>query len=516
MSDLRVCLANDSFPPQIDGVANTIKNYAEIITEHHGSAVVATPAFPKNEDEKYPFPIVRYPSMPLWEAVEYRAGYPFWPKAIDALKTFGPDIIHSHCPMVSSYLCRELRTITGVPLVFTYHTKFDLDIKRVLKLRHLQRTIIKAVVANISACDEVWVVSNGAGENLRDLGYEGTYRVMPNGVDIPRLPRDETIYNTIRAKYNLPDDEAIFLSVGRMKWIKNHRITIKALRIIKDAGFKFKMIFVGAGSDLDDIIAFTEEMGVRENCIFTGAVHDREYLRNIYFCADMFVFPSTYDTNGIVVREASACGLGSILIRNSCAAEGIEDGVCGMLTEENPESLAKALAAVCSDRETARKIGKNAEDTLYISWEDSVARAVLRYGEIIDAKKRGELPPPAGSKTAPDEQAIRLIAATFKPYARIKDTERRRKQAAADREAAYFAYEDPAEHEWFERQVVEEQGPENDGLFEGQEVSGENPDNTGSVNVTDSPESLGNPESPGNPGSLDNPEAGVFESQENK
>lgn len=504
MSDLRVCLANDSFPPQIDGVANTIKNYAEIITEHHGSAVVATPAFPKNEDEKYPFPIVRYPSMPLWEAVEYRAGYPFWPKAIDALKTFGPDIIHSHCPMVSSYLCRELRTITGVPLVFTYHTKFDLDIKRVLKLRHLQRTIIKAVVANISACDEVWVVSNGAGENLRDLGYEGTYRVMPNGVDIPRLPRDETIYNTIRAKYNLPDDEAIFLSVGRMKWIKNHRITIKALRIIKDAGFKFKMIFVGAGSDLDDIIAFTEEMGVRENCIFTGAVHDREYLRNIYFCADMFVFPSTYDTNGIVVREASACGLGSILIRNSCAAEGIEDGVCGMLTEENPESLAKALAAVCSDRETARKIGKNAEDTLYISWEDSVARAVLRYGEIIDAKKRGELPPPAGSKTAPDEQAIRLIAATFKPYARIKDTERRRKQAAADREAAYFAYEDPAEHEWFERQVVEEQGSENDELFEGQEVSGENPDNTGSVNVTDSP------------GSLDNPEAGGFESQENK
>ena len=504
MSDLRVCLANDSFPPQIDGVANTIKNYAEIITEHHGSAVVATPAFPKNEDEKYPFPIVRYPSMPLWEAVEYRAGYPFWPKAIDALKTFGPDIIHSHCPMVSSYLCRELRTITGVPLVFTYHTKFDLDIKRVLKLRHLQRTIIKAVVANISACDEVWVVSNGAGENLRDLGYEGTYRVMPNGVDIPRLPRDETIYNTIRAKYNLPDDEAIFLSVGRMKWIKNHRITIKALRIIKDAGFKFKMIFVGAGSDLDDIIAFTEEMGVRENCIFTGAVHDREYLRNIYFCADMFVFPSTYDTNGIVVREASACGLGSILIRNSCAAEGIEDGVCGMLTEENPESLAKALAAVCSDRETARKIGKNAEDTLYISWEDSVARAVLRYGEIIDAKKRGELPPPAGSKTAPDEQAIRLIAATFKPYARCKDTERWRTLAAADREAAYFAYEDPAEHEWFERQVVEEQGSENDELFEGQEVSGENPDNTGSVNVTDSP------------GSLDNPEAGGFESQENK
>ena len=511
MSDLKVCLANDSFPPQIDGVANTIKNYAEIITEHHGSAVVATPAFPKNEDEKYPFPIVRYPSMPLWEAVEYRAGYPFWPKAIDALKTFGPDIIHSHCPMVSSYLCRELRTITGVPLVFTYHTKFDLDIKRVLKLRPLQRTIIKAVVANISACDEVWVVSNGAGENLRDLGYEGTYRVMPNGVDIPRLPRDETIYNTIRAKYNLPDDEAIFLSVGRMKWIKNHRITIKALRIIKDAGFKFKMIFVGAGSDLDDIIAFTEEMGVRENCIFTGAVHDREYLRNSYFCADMFVFPSTYDTNGIVVREASACGLGSILIRNSCAAEGIEDGVCGMLTEENPESLAKALAAVCSDRETARKIGKNAENTLYISWEDSVARAVLRYGEIIDAKKRGELPPPAGSKTAPDEQAIRLIAATFKPYARIKDTERRRKQAAADREAAYFAYEDPAEHEWFERQVVEEQDASGDILEDA--GSGEDPVNTESL---DNPESLGNPVSLDAPERLDDPEAGGFESQQDK
>ncbi|MBO7398684.1 MAG: hypothetical protein J6V10_06295 [Clostridia bacterium] len=91
-----------------------------------------------------------------------------------------------------------------------------------------------------------------------------------------------------------------------------------------------------------------------------------------------------------------------------------------------------------------------------MSWEDSVARAVARYGEIIEAKKLGELPPPAASKTAPDEQAIRLIAASFKPYAKIKDTGRKLRQAAADREAAYFAYEDPAEHEWFARQVIEE------------------------------------------------------------
>ena len=418
---MRVCLANDSFPPQIDGVANAIKNYADIIHKSYGSAIVATPSFSKNEDYKFPYEIVRYPSLRLPEKVGYRAGYPFSPKAMEKLAAFGPEIIHSHCPMVSSYLCRELRAITGAPLVLTYHTKFDIDIKRCLKMKLLQTSLITLLVKNIEGSDEVWVVSKGAGENLRNLGFKGSYRVMENGVDIPKLPPDEAIRASIMEKYGLTPGETVFLSVGRMKWYKNHRLTIDALRRLKDAGYAFKMLFVGAGSDLEEIEKYTAEAGVRENCIFTGAVYDREYLRNIYFCADVFVFPSTYDTNGIVVREAAACSLASILVKGSCASEGITDGVNGIIAEEDLDSMTAALSAICRSRETARTLGENAARDLYISWEDSVANAVARYRELAEAKAGGMLA--QKPRPALDEQGIKLVAQSYKSYAKFKSFE---------------------------------------------------------------------------------------------
>ena len=72
-------------------------------------------------------------------------------------------------------------------------------------------------------------------------------------------------------------------------------------------------------------------------------MHDREIVRAWYTRADLLLFPSTFDTNGLVVREAAACGLGSLLVRGSCAAEGITDGRNGILIEENAASLAAVL-----------------------------------------------------------------------------------------------------------------------------------------------------------------------------
>ena len=49
-----ICLLNDSFPPLIDGVANAVKNYAQVITDSGEEAVVITPAHPESSDEAFP------------------------------------------------------------------------------------------------------------------------------------------------------------------------------------------------------------------------------------------------------------------------------------------------------------------------------------------------------------------------------------------------------------------------------------------------------------------------------
>ena len=149
-----ICLLNDSFPPLIDGVANAVKNYAQVITDSGKEAVVITPAHPESNDEAFPYPVIRYPSLDFRKITGgYVAGIPFSPEIAGALQGKNVALLHAHCPIVSTVLARELRQVVDAPLVLTYHTKFDIDIANILKSKVLRAGSIKALVQNINACD---------------------------------------------------------------------------------------------------------------------------------------------------------------------------------------------------------------------------------------------------------------------------------------------------------------------------------------------------------------------------
>ena len=392
MDPLNVCLINDSFPPAIDGVANAVVNYGKVITAHHGRATVVTPYYPQADDGAFPFPVVRYPSLDMTKLVGYRAGMPFDYDVLRQLESGQFDIIHSHCPITSTLLSRALRERIHVPVVFTYHTKFDIDIANAVRGKLLREGAAKILVQNIAACDEVWVVSNGAGENLRKLGYEGSYRVMPNGVDLPRGRVDDALIRQATAGFDLPAGVPVFLFVGRMMWYKGIRIILDALKKLSDSGADFRMVFVGGGNDKDEIVACSHSLGLDGKVLFSPPVRDRELIRAWYCRADLFLFPSTFDTNGLVVREAAACGLASVLVAGSCAAEDVADGVSGFLIEENADSMAAMLRRLLASPEVMAQVGDGAQREIYVSWEEAVSRAYERYGAVIENYRNGAYP----------------------------------------------------------------------------------------------------------------------------
>ena len=392
MNKLKVCLINDSFPPAIDGVANAVTNYADIITRQHGEATVVTPYYPDADDSAFPFPVVRYPSVDMTKLVGYRAGMPFSSQVFQQLETGGFDIIHSHCPITSTVLARALRERIRVPVVFTYHTKFDIDIANAVRGKLLREGAARILAENISACDEVWVVSRGAGENLRKLGYKGDYIVMPNGVDFPRGRVDDALVEQVTAGYDLPRGVPVFLFVGRMMWYKGIRIILDALKKLSDGGTDFRMVFVGAGNDKDEIEVYTQSLGLDGRVLFSPAIRDRNRIRAWYCRADLFLFPSTFDTNGLVVREAAACGLGSVLVAGSCAAEDVTDGESGFLIEEDADSMAAKLRQILETPEVMGRVGEGAQREIYVSWEEAVSRAYERYFTVINNFRRGMYP----------------------------------------------------------------------------------------------------------------------------
>ena len=419
-----VCLLNDSFLPAIDGVANAVFNYASVLSSEEVDVVVSTPKYPGVEDN-YPFEVVRYPSLNTTNLVGYRTGYPFSIPAIRKIAEHNVDVIHCHCPIVSLLMARYLRKVVKAPIIFTYHTKFDIEVRKAIETNTLQSAAIKAIVKNIEAADEVWVVSEGAGENLRSMGYSGEYVVMDNGVDFPLGRVSDEEIAKITQLHNLEDNIPVFLFVGRLTWYKGTKITLDALKKIKDRGERFKMIFVGDDNERPEIEAYTKSIGLEDDCIFAGAVRDRQLLR-AYFCrSNLFLFPSTYDTNGIVVREAAACALPSILIKGSCAAEGVEDGVSGLLIEENPDSMAEMLVYACHNLEKLKEIGRGAQNKIYVSWENAIKNAYERYKVVYDRCRGKDYDTPE----LREDEMFNLVAEWYKVSTKMKNKTEELKEA---------------------------------------------------------------------------------------
>ena len=383
MERLTVGIFNDCFPPTIDGVANVAVNYAKIIQQKHGTAIVVTPWYPEVKDD-YPFHVVRYPSAYINKKLGYRAGYPFDPFIINHLKKSNMNIIHTHCPFSSTVLARTVRRYQEMPVVFTYHTKYDIDIDNIISSDRLRNVSVRFVVNNINACDEIWVVSKGAGKNLESLGCTREYLIMDNGTDFIKGKASEKEIVRLRKLYDLGEHTPVFLYVGRMMWYKGIRLILDGLKMVKTQGYPFIMFFVGDGPHHKEIEDYAEKCGLTKECIFTGAIMDREQLRSYYSLARLFLFPSTFDTNGIVVNEAAACFCPSLLIAESCAAEKIVHDKTGILITEDCTQLACAVMFACDHPSFMKRIGEKAAEEIYLSWEDAVKKAYERYQIIVE------------------------------------------------------------------------------------------------------------------------------------
>ena len=422
MDNLNVALLSDAFPPALDGVSNVVKNYADILSKNGNPVSVLTPQWPGADDSGLPYDVIRYPSLDTREQIGYVTGIPFMPKLVEKLRPASPDILHSHCPTVSQILGMELAPVLDVPLVFTYHTKYDQEIRREFRGKLIQDNVARILVDAVSMSDEVWTVSRGAGENLRSMGYEGEYFVMPNGSDMPLGQVDDETMRSAVNGYDLPETVPVFLFVGRMIFYKGQRLILEALEGLHSQGVDFRMVFVGAGEDLPEMQALANQLGIGEKVIFTGTVRDREKLRGWYRRADLLVFPSTFDTNGLVVREAAASSTPAVLVKDSCAAEGVIDGQNGYLVTESASSLAVKLYQLIQNRDRLQETGERAKKELYLSWEDAVKMAEGRYRSVLERYRSGDCQPKSTRKRVHDD-LFRIIGDLLEAREELKSGE---------------------------------------------------------------------------------------------
>ena len=373
-------LFNESFPPVMDGVAVCVENYARWMQEKVGGVSVITPRNPGADYSDKPYEVLDYMSVPVPFRAPYVTGISeIDPAFLQQLFKRRFKIVHAHSPFVCGMTAARVARLQKIPLVATFHSKYREDFARVIPAEAMLDAVVKEIVRFYKRADAVWVPQESVKEVLYSYGYKGPVDVMPNGCDLAG-DYPESYFRDARASLGLADGLFTLLYVGQHIWEKNLRLTIEALARIKD--LPFRMFFVGTGYAENDMKEMVARLGIADKVTFAGRITDRERLKQYYAAADLFLFPSLYDTDGLVVREAAAFGTPSVMLNEASASGMLTDGETGFKiagTLDDYEALLRALAV---DPARLKAVGRGAR-SIVRSWEDIAGEALDRYNAIL-------------------------------------------------------------------------------------------------------------------------------------
>jgi len=382
---LRIGVFNDSFPPIMDGVAMVTLNYAWWLKDRGEDVRVITPYAPGSEAiiSNLTYPVMQYSSIPVVVRKPYRAGMPHIDLAFQrAFRQQQFDIVHTHCPFSSAQMALKAAKKQNIPFVASFHTKYRDDFLRATHSEKIADMMVRRIIRLYEQADAVWIPQATVEETLREYGFKGEVTVVDNGNDFV-TPVDQIVKmrKEMRKELGVKDNELMFLYVGQHIWEKNLAMLIDALALIKELPFHFFTCGSGyAQKEIEDKIA---HYGLTDKVTFLGVVKDRERLKKIDAAADLFLFPSLYDTSPLTIREAAAMHTPSVMIQGSMTAEVITGDVNGFLTENTAESYANTLRKLIEKPGLIDPVAQNAAKSLTRSWENVIDEVRERYRDII-------------------------------------------------------------------------------------------------------------------------------------
>ncbi len=376
---------NECFPPIMDGVSLTVRNYAHWLNRTMGDTYMITPSYPGYID-KEEFTVLRYASMSIPMRKPYRLGLPRFDFELhQRLRDIPFDLLHCHSPFSAGRYALRLARRRDIPIVATFHSKYREDFSRAVRQPAIVKLMVRHIVDFYSAVDEVWIPQPAVEETLREYGYTGPVTVMENGTDFIDGTEIDIVRQEARKKLGHDNDKPVFLFVGQLILEKNLPLVIETLGALRETDFT--AYFVGQGYAAEQLEQLAGRYGIAGNVHFTGTIYDRQLLKNYYAAADLFLFPSLYDNAPLVVREAAAMHTPSLLVESSTAAEIIRDGINGFLTENNKNAMVSKIREVIADRAILRTVGRNASGSISRPWEDIIDTVKQRYVHIMQRKK---------------------------------------------------------------------------------------------------------------------------------
>ena len=269
MEKLNVGLFIDTWYPMVDGVIMVVDNYAKRLAEFC-NVTVFTVKPTKKTNKNYPYKVVQCKTT-KFIGLDYDLPWPdFDEKFKKEIKNSNLDIVHIHSPFFVGSMGVKYAKKHNIPVVATMHSQFEKDFQRAVNFKPIVKSLLKRIMKVFNKCDEYYGVNAKISEIFKEYGANHLPLVQRNGTDLLPVENEEKALALVNEKYNIKQDENVFLFVGRINKLKNVFFIVEALSKLKDKNFK--MLFVGEGQDLEQLKAYVEELSLQDNIIFTGKI----------------------------------------------------------------------------------------------------------------------------------------------------------------------------------------------------------------------------------------------------
>lgn len=367
---MNILMLSDAYFPRVNGVATSIQSFARALKRLGHTVTLIAPEYPADgpypsyRDDEEGFTILRIPSraIPGYAADRFMS-YRHLMRRVPELKPLKFDILHIQTPFVAHYAGLKLARRLGIPVIESYHTFFEEYFHLYMPglpsswCRGLARALSRR---QCNAVDRVIVPSHATKAVLQGYGVRVPIETLATGVDINEFAQGDG--GLFRRAHRIDQDVPLLVHVSRVAFEKNIDFILRMFKTLLRREPRACLAICGEGPALEAMNDLAVRLGVRDNVKFVGFLERKTELMDAYRAADVFVFASRTETQGLVLLEALALGVPVVSTAVFGVREVLRDGAGALIAPENETVFAARVMELLNDPQRRHHLALAAKD----------------------------------------------------------------------------------------------------------------------------------------------------------
>lgn len=368
----KILFISDVYFPRINGVSTSIHTFVTQMQALGAIVHVIAPAYGEHLDDADW--IKRIPARSIYFDPEDKLmKYGEALKLMPELAAEQYDVVHIHTPFVAHYLGLKIAKTLNIPVVETYHTFFEDYLHHYLPwmpqplARGLARMISKR---QCNAVDAIVAPSQPMLDVLRGYGITVPAEVIPTGLQDKSFEAADG--DAFRVKYGIALDRPMLLYVGRVAFEKNIDFLLGMAKVLSDERPDVLLVVTGEGPAEKSLHQLAKSLNLDNNIQFIGYLNRETELNACYQSADVFVFASKSETQGLVLLEAMAQGTPVVAIAELGTASILIEGEGALIAPEDTTEFANRVLQLLIYPDQREALGIRAREYALEKWTAKV------------------------------------------------------------------------------------------------------------------------------------------------